>query len=138
MSSLESDHGALRILTEHVRRQYAQTRFPEAWRNLPEIPTIKELVQDKDHNKSRYDNEVWNAYQQDPVYDPTLPQNIIDGPWPSTMDYLGAHYRILREDAIAPLRTSVHQFRDNPHMNDSRETYIYDNVSGLYTLDDTN
>jgi helicase required for RNAi-mediated heterochromatin assembly 1 len=131
MSSSRNDNISWDILIQHIRRRYAEVEYPEAWRNLPEIPTKEELMPNKDRDKDRYTPETWNAYQEDPIYDPNLPHNIIDGPWPSTMEYLGAHYQILREDAIAPLRTSIQQFRDDPKMNDSRETHIYTDVSSL-------
>ena len=129
MSSYGRDNVASDILTQHIRRRYAEVEYPEAWRNLPEIPTKDEFMTNKTNEEGEDTPETWNAYQDDPVYDRDLPHNIIDGPWPSTMEYLGAHYQILREDAIAPLRISIQQFHENAQMVDSRETYVYTNAS---------
>jgi helicase required for RNAi-mediated heterochromatin assembly 1 len=134
MSQSVSDNVAYRILSEHVRRRYADVEYPEAWRNLPEIPTKVELLSKRGNGNGRDETEVWNSYQKEPIYDPNIPHNIVNGPWPSTMDYLGTHYQLLREDGIATLRASIQEFRDNPRMSDSRETNVYTNVKNYPVL----
>lgn len=119
------------ILTEHIRRPYMNVKYEEEWRNLPEIPTKKELLAGRGRANQGDESEQWNSYQDEPLYNPDLPHNIVDGPWPSTLGYIGAHYQILREDGIADLRVSIQQFRDNPRMTDSGETYVYTHVSSL-------
>lgn len=57
--------------------------------------------------------------------------NHIEGPWPSKNSYLRAHYELLREDSIAPLRDAVAYVRDEPKMMDSKEVSIYDKVCSL-------
>lgn len=121
------DGVASRILNDHVRRPYADVQYAEEWRNLPEIPTKRELLLEKVNEI--VDDESWNTYQDEPLYSANLPVNIVDGPWPSTMDYLGAHYQLLREDSIASLRASIEEFRANPRMQDSRDTRVYSDVS---------
>src|SRR6187402_3810688 len=106
MSSLAS---AEAILRAHSKKLYQQNAYPEPWRNLPELPSTDEIKPSNDDSvdPDHEEPEKWDDYQQDPLYDSKLPQNIIDGPWPSRTEYIGAHYQMLREDAIASLRRSV-------------------------------
>jgi hypothetical protein len=124
---------AFSILQEHIMRNYEGRPFPdgtplEKWCSLPEIPSKAEIMPKLDNDR-RQNCEEWNDYQKDPVYDPDLPVNIVDQPWPSKMGYLGAHYQILREDAIAPLRKSVDYFRSHQQRGDNEDTYVYNDVS---------
>ena len=66
-----------------------------------------------------------------------LPANKIDGAWKSKDRYLKAHYSLLREDAVSPLRDAVDLFRRTPDMmeNDSRVVSIYEKVSRPQTVD---
>jgi helicase required for RNAi-mediated heterochromatin assembly 1 len=118
---------ALAILKEHFKKHYENQQPPERWCTLPEIPIKEEIMPKADFDRSQV-HEEWNDYQKDPVYDPSLPINIVDGPWPNKMAYLGAHYQILREDAIAPLRTSVDYFRQHQHLEDTEDTHVYTSV----------
>ncbi|RAL58657.1 hypothetical protein DID88_003021 [Monilinia fructigena] len=61
-------------------------------------------------------------------FDPRLPHNNIDGAWDSKEEYLGFHYRILREDAVAPLRQAVADFKGNYRMSDTHDTTVYTDV----------
>jgi helicase required for RNAi-mediated heterochromatin assembly 1 len=125
---MESD--AWQILDTHVRRTWDTGKYHEQWRNLPEIPTKAEIMpKDEEEPCQRKEEERWNDYQNDPIYDPKLPKNIVDGPWPSKKDYISAHYQILREDAIAPLREAVKFFRQHRHMDDDNYACIYTHVS---------
>jgi helicase required for RNAi-mediated heterochromatin assembly 1 len=120
----------LEILETNVRRTWDSGNHPEKWRNLPEVPNSAEIMPAEDETiDTQCSEENWDDYQKDPVYDPNLPKNIVDGPWPSKDEYIGAHYQILREDAIAPLRQSIQEFRRHRSMDDDKHTCIYTHVS---------
>jgi len=132
MASARDVAHARDIITKHVKRTYFHNEHLEAWRSLPEIPTkdeINPIRTAEEICEEKYGFEEWDEYQKDPVYDPKLPQNIIKGPWPSKLEYLGAHYQMLREDIIANLRASVKEFKKNPSMNDSKSTCVYTKVN---------
>ncbi|RKF56509.1 Helicase required for RNAi-mediated heterochromatin assembly 1 [Golovinomyces cichoracearum] len=124
-------HKAREILIEHyhVKKQIPELPPEETWRNLPHIPNSEEIMGYENPLKISTEPEKWNEYQNDPVYDPKIPFNIVDRPWPSTNEYISAHYRILREDAIASLRKSVQTFKCNPKMMEDSTTYIYTEVT---------
>ena len=117
------------ILRSHINKTYARNNYPEAWRNLPEIPSSEEIRPPQPESDNA--PEEWNEYQRDVGYDPKLPINIIDGPWGSKNEYIGAHYQILREDSIAALRRSVSYVREHPDAMESDDTFMYTNVSSL-------
>ena len=127
---LEAD--ALKILKCHFKKEYEDQEFEEAWRNLPEVPTQEEVMPtSNDDHSDKARSEPWDQYQQEhAIYEPNhnLPHNIVDGPWPSKEAFVGAQYQILREDAIAGLRRSVANVKENPNMQDSKDTCIYDHV----------
>ncbi|KMU83347.1 helicase required for RNAi-mediated heterochromatin assembly 1 [Coccidioides immitis H538.4] len=54
--------------------------------------------------------------------------NQINGPWRSREMYLKAHYELLREDAVAPLRDAVAYVRQDPRMQDTLDICIYEKV----------
>ncbi|KAE8146473.1 P-loop containing nucleoside triphosphate hydrolase protein [Aspergillus avenaceus] len=57
-----------------------------------------------------------------------LPPNQIHGPWGSEEQYLKAHYELLREDSVAPLRDAVAYVREDPLMKDSKDVSVYEKV----------
>ncbi|KAF5877161.1 putative dead box helicase protein [Botrytis fragariae] len=119
-----------RVLREHVQKPYAIIKFLESWRNLPEIPTSEEILEDvswqeKDGPEQPMD---YQRLAEPKEFDPRLPHNNIDGAWGSKEEYLGFHYQILREDAVAPLRQSVAEFKRNSNMSDTQDTSIYTDV----------
>lgn len=121
------------IINLHVLKTYESQRYTQEWRNLPEIPSISEicppsktLVDITDTNDTQDKNPV--GYQADPLYERNLPHNIIDGPWPSKEAYIGAHYQIRREDAIAPLRKVVEEFKKCPALEDDSNICVYKDV----------
>jgi hypothetical protein len=116
-------------LKDHINKDYETGNFAEEWRNLPEVPSKDEIWSINDPQKEIPVQERWNDYQKDPDYSNSLPHNIIDGSWPSKAKYLGAHYQIIREDEIAPLRKSVASFKAHPDMMEDDETHIYTHVS---------
>lgn len=90
----------------------------EGWIFKPEIPASDEVM-----------GMSGGAEDDDEI---TLMPNQIAGPWPSREAYLSAHYELLREDSLAPLRDAVAYVRENPSMMDSKEVCIYEKVSMLY------
>ena len=111
------------------KEEYSSVVFNEPWRNLPEIPSAAEICPPKKNEDEVEEEEEWNAYMTDPIYDPDLPTNPIDRPWDSKISYIGAHYQILREDAISPLRRAVAAVQRNPEMMDDDEVCQYIHVS---------
>jgi helicase required for RNAi-mediated heterochromatin assembly 1 len=100
-------------------REYAnfewQLQDPTSWLGRPEIPSPNELNGDGD----------------DPDAEIEIPVNNIGGPWQSITEYLSAHYRLLREDAVAPLRNVVSEVRAETGImeKDSQENAsIYEKV----------
>lgn len=82
------------------------------WLCQPEVPTSAEILLTED-------SEIM------------LPANKIDEAWKNKDKYLKAHYNLLREDAVSPLRDAVELFRRTPEMmeNDSTVVSIYEKVS---------
>ncbi|KAB8296756.1 hypothetical protein EYC80_002173 [Monilinia laxa] len=119
-----------RVLREHVQKSYARINFFEPWRNLPEIPTSEEILQDVSwqHNNALEQPLDYQKLAEPKEFDPRLPHNNIDGAWDSKEQYLGFHYRILREDAVAPLRQAVADFKRNYRMSDAHDTTVYTDV----------
>ena len=124
------DDNALSIIEAHVKKTWYDDNVVESWRKLPEVPDQSEIMPAVDENRNRNQTEDWFQYQVDPMYENTsrLPVNTVLGPWASKSEYIGAHYQILREDAVASLRNSVKEFKKHPEMNDSGDTCIYTSV----------
>lgn len=86
-----------------------------SWLGRPEVPSPKELNGDGDDAEAEIE----------------IPVNNITAPWQSTMEYLGGHYRLLREDAVAPLRNVISELRAETGImeKDSQENAcIYEKV----------
>lgn len=58
-----------------------------------------------------------------------LRPNRISKPWESTKEYLEAHYRLLREDTVAPLRDAIAWIRTSPNMLDKKDVFVYEKAS---------
>lgn len=84
----------------------------EPWTLKPEIPSPEEVL----GTDIRDDGD--DSIQ--------LLPNTVTGPWPSKDDYLRAHYELLREDAVSPLRDAVAYIQDDPQMHDSSSVSIYE------------
>ncbi|ETN40525.1 uncharacterized protein HMPREF1541_04802 [Cyphellophora europaea CBS 101466] len=79
------------------------------WLKLPEVPTNEEVA-------------------LLPEEEVELAPNKIRGKWKSVDRYLKAHFELLREDAMSPLRDAVDQIRKNPDMMDDHTMSIYEKV----------
>ena len=84
------------------------------WNDKPEIPSANEVL--------GLDEESEASDMVD------LVPNQIQGPWPASHVYLKAHYDLLREDAVAPLRDAVAYYKETPWMEDSSTVAIYEKV----------
>jgi helicase required for RNAi-mediated heterochromatin assembly 1 len=92
------------------QQQSSRTRHDvEAWLQLPEVPANEEV-------QILPDEEV------------ELLPNKIRGKWKSTQRYLKAHFELLREDALSPLRDAVDVVKNNPNMMDNHDLSIYEKV----------
>ncbi|RKF60267.1 Helicase required for RNAi-mediated heterochromatin assembly 1 [Erysiphe neolycopersici] len=122
---------AYKILKAHYQVKNFIDELPteESWRNLPEVPSIEEIMDSGNSSNLTLESEDWNEYQNDLTYYPKLPQNIVNRPWKSTKEYIAAHYKILREDAIASLRDAVQTFKRRPNMLEEDRIYIYTEVT---------
>ncbi|KAL1630432.1 hypothetical protein SLS56_004960 [Neofusicoccum ribis] len=102
----------------HAIREYVnQTRQPvnsSSWLSRQEIPTSCEILDTEDV----------------PGIDGTIsiPPNKVEGPWPSKETYLEAHYELLREDTILPLRQAVGRVKRKPWAREDE----YGNTVGVY------
>jgi helicase required for RNAi-mediated heterochromatin assembly 1 len=95
---------------EYFRAQQRIASDNEAgWQGLPEVPSSEEVAQSEDQAL-------------------LIPANKIKGKWKTTGKYLQAHYELLREDSIAPIREAVDAVRKQPDMMDSNEVAIYEKV----------
>ena len=57
--------------------------------------------------------------------------NTVVGPYISKEEYLESHYKLLREDAVAPLRDVVSEIQVYPHLmekDSDNNAYIYEKV----------
>ncbi|KAJ5723559.1 ATP binding protein [Penicillium malachiteum] len=98
-------------------RQYFQVHGPATeqnaeWVEKSELPSEEELV----GSEGITDNDV------------LLQPNRITQPWRSTREYMRAHYALLREDSVAPLRDAVTYIRADPSMVDIKDVVVYDRV----------
>lgn len=105
--------------TPDIRDYYSQAREDdssesETWASKSELPSSDEIL-------------GTDLPEEDADCVELMP-NRISGPWPSKDSYLRAHYELLREDAVAPLRDAVAYVRDNPRMRDSQTVSIYEKV----------
>ena len=115
------------MVANQLIREYfnaPQTTAAQAeWLSTPIIPTAEEIAGEAIGATVNIDDV--------PVKQLVIPVNRIQGPWGSKADYLEAHYKLLREDAVAPLRSAVEEVRAHPDLmeRESQEhAAIYDNV----------
>lgn len=94
----------------------------EAWVSKSEIPSSEEIL--------------GTDLPEDDEDCVELMPNRINGPWPSKNSYLRAHYELLREDSVAPLRDAVAYVKEEPRMMDSKNVSIYEKVCPFSSLYD--
>ncbi|KAJ5165421.1 uncharacterized protein N7500_007251 [Penicillium coprophilum] len=97
-------------------RQYYNPDLPpygpwKLWQTKPELPSAEEVL--------------GTDVPGDVV---ALAPNCISRPWASKERYLEAHYALIREDSIAPLRNAVGRVRADPFMRDTPDISIYEKV----------
>ena len=101
-------------------RKYAETADQPAdqphWTGFREIPSSKEVF---DEGRTEHGTAL------------ELTENTIVGPYVSKEEYLEVHYRLLREDAVAPLRDVVSEIQFYPQLmekDSDNGAYIYERV----------
>ncbi|CAI7625625.1 unnamed protein product [Penicillium glandicola] len=97
-------------------RQYFDPDLPihgpwKLWQTKPELPSTEEIL--------------GTDIPEDVV---ALTPNCISEPWASKEKYLEAHYALIREDSVAPLRNAVARVRADPFMKDTPDISIYEKV----------
>ena len=102
-------------------REYAKTDGQPAdlshWTGFREIPSPSEVF-----DKGRIEHSA--ALE--------LTENTVVGPYTSKEEYLESHYRLLREDAVAPLRDVVSEVQYMPQVlekDSDNNAYIYEKVT---------
>jgi helicase required for RNAi-mediated heterochromatin assembly 1 len=115
-----------RLHNTAIRQYLEQTRAPCdpcSWVSASDIPTTAEIF------------DVTEPWQRvDPVDASILLQgNNLQGPWPCKNDYLMAHYEMLREEEVRPLREAVHWVKNNPSLGEDQRAFggnmgIYEKV----------
>lgn len=123
MAVLHPDLGAIGA---HILKSYdSGNATAEPWRSLPEIPSAAEIMGIHENHVAN-DGDLLGDIPEDPS---ALPENKVKGPWKDPASYIAAHYRLLREDSIYPLRQAVADVKASPYMGDSLSTAIYTHVS---------
>jgi helicase required for RNAi-mediated heterochromatin assembly 1 len=125
---MSSNNSNVSIIVDHVKRDYGLEDGIESWRQLPEIPTSGEILGPVNRLQNDSDSDDDSFDDSKSSHEPDLPINPVMGAWRSKGEYIGAHYQLLREDAIAPLRQAVALYRSQPAMKDSQELSIYTHV----------
>ena len=114
-SSTNGESASLLTLNPHVARYVSeQEKIPQDaeegdWLSLPEIPPAAEILIPEGESVS-------------------LLRNKIDQPWTKKERYLKAHYKLLREDTVSPLREAVAKFKKDPRRMDDNDLRIYEQV----------
>jgi len=116
------------VLRDHINRNYERQDGVQDWQKLPEIPTATEILGPAKQPRTKFFVDDSDDVFKDGLA-ANLPHNIIDRPWDSVSDYIGAHYQLLREDAIAPLRQAVSLYTSQPTMKDNQDLSIYTHAS---------
>ncbi|KAI7534544.1 P-loop containing nucleoside triphosphate hydrolase protein, partial [Hortaea werneckii] len=97
----------------------AKTVSKSAWTSRPEVPTSAEILDEEGGNSSSTSDII------------EIVPNKRCGAWESKEAYLGAHYELLREDAVKPLRDAVGVVRAMPFADENAlngAVGIYDKV----------
>nr|OQO30883.1 hypothetical protein B0A51_01507 [Rachicladosporium sp. CCFEE 5018] len=106
-------------LNPHVRQYFEPATKPNdagPWLERLEIPSPAELLE---LNPDVTDaSDIVSVVPNKPI-----------GAWESKEAYLSAHYELLREDSVKPLRNAVSAFRKHP---DESEDFFTNNSLGIY------
>ena len=101
-------------------RALVRSKDASSWLGKREIPSSVEIMGiTSDDGNGTGENEIG------------LTVNNIDTPWDSKEQYLEAHYELVREDAVAPLRDAVAEVKNEPNLIEQDSTNsaaIYENV----------
>ena len=84
-----------------------------------------------------FPNEVFDADRSEHGTALELAENTVVGPYLSKQEYLETHYRLLREDAVAPLRDVVSEIQVYPQImekDSDNGAYIYEKVLLMIAL----
>jgi helicase required for RNAi-mediated heterochromatin assembly 1 len=126
MANNNNDH-VVQVLKEHVYREYEALENVTNWKTMPEIPTAEEII-GKCSRSSKSNSSEDDESEELERAPRGLPINIIAGPWENVESYVRSHYKLLREDAIAPLRKAVALFKKQPAISDNDDVSIYTHV----------
>ena len=119
--------GATRQLTDQ------EIRFQDLHEKAQQLLEMRDGIR-----MTLYDTSEEKAYKNDHTVLPTrdeleqkalpleLQKNIINGPYPSTTEYLRIQYHLLREDFIHPLRSALHKIETDEE--ESPDIKVYNNV----------
>lgn len=111
---------ALDLSIRGYMRALVRSKDASSWLGKREIPSSAEIMGiTSDDGNGIGENEIG------------LNVNKIDTPWDSKEQYLGAHYGLVREDAIAPLRDAVAEVKNQPNLMEQNSTdnaAIYEKV----------
>ena len=115
--SIISDAICAREIDKYVR---VSLEGEYTWTSKPEIPSSAEIAFDEEEDD---DDDDENAV--------TIPCNKLVDPWVSREEYLEAQYRLLREDAVSPLRDVVSEMKEEPYIEEKHSqenAAIYERV----------
>lgn len=111
---------ALDLSIREYMRALVRSKDASSWLGKREIPSSAEIMGiTSDDGNGTGENEIG------------LNVNKVDIPWDSKEQYLGAHYELLREDAVAPLRDAVAEVKNEPNLMERDSTdsaAIYEKV----------
>lgn len=114
------DHGRrVYVLNPSIRKYAAPSTKPydgADWTTYPDYPSS---------------DEIWDCGRNKHDQDIELDVNQVVGPYASKLDYLERHYRLLREDAVAPLRDAVSEIQCFPGLlerDSCNDAFIYERV----------
>ncbi|KIW00589.1 uncharacterized protein PV09_07942 [Verruconis gallopava] len=87
-----------------------------SWIDCPEIPTAKELMDE---------NEPWMKLRtlENGSEEVVMEGNRLHGGWPDVETYLGAHYGMLREETVQPLRQAIAWIKAFPTASEDISPY---------------
>lgn len=125
---MSSSISLINVIADHVKKDYGHEDGIEGWRRLPEIPGAEEILAPGNRFQDNSNSGDEDFEDLNHNRGPNLPINIVDKAWRDKGEYIGAHYQLLREDAIAPLRQAVAMYRSQPAMKDNQEVAIYTHV----------